>query len=164
MARARRAATADRLTTAGQRLTAQRVIVAEALTAAGRTLSARELLDRLRPQHPYLGRATVFRTLDLLVEAGLARRFERPGHIYAYVACEPTHHHHLVCRKCGSSTDIDETEVATLVKGVARRHRFILDHDALDFYGTCARCARSPAGDRRDRDSVDTQSQLHSGA
>jgi Fur family ferric uptake transcriptional regulator len=135
---------AERLTAAGQRLTAQRVIVADALLRSKRTVTAQELFERLRPRHPFLGRATVFRTLDVLVEAGLAQRFDHAGHASAYVACEPTHHHHLVCRACGGSTDIDDEEVAVLVEAVHARHGFVLDHDALDFHGVCRRC--EPAG------------------
>jgi Fur family transcriptional regulator, ferric uptake regulator len=137
---------AERLTAAGQRLTAQRVIVADALLRSKRTVTAQELYERLRRRHPLLGRATVFRTLDLLVDAGLAQRFERAGHACAYVACEPTHHHHLVCRACGASTDIDDEEVTVLVEAVRARHGFVLDHDALDFHGVCGRC--EPGGPR----------------
>ncbi|TMD02193.1 MAG: hypothetical protein E6J03_10015 [Chloroflexi bacterium] len=107
----------------------------------------RNLLERLRRRHPFLGRATVFRTLDMLVDAGLARRFERAGQAGAYVACEPNHHHHLVCRCCGASTEIDDEEVAVLVEAVRARHGFVLDHDALDFRGLCRRCETArPAG------------------
>ncbi|HEY8755205.1 MAG TPA: Fur family transcriptional regulator [Candidatus Dormibacteraeota bacterium] len=125
---------------APRRLTAQRRLVAQALHDAGRTVGAVELFDALRRAHPHLGRATVFRTLDLLVERGLAQRFEGEGHVYLYTSCEPVHHHHLVCRGCGSTTDIDDAEVDALINSMRRRHDFTLDHDSLDFYGTCARC------------------------
>jgi Fur family ferric uptake transcriptional regulator len=136
---------ADRLTASGHRLTAQRIIVADALQSMRRTVSAQELFDDLRVEHPYLGRATVFRALDFLVDAGLAQRFEGEGHVHVYTSCEPTHHHHLVCRNCGSTTDIDDSAVDALISSVLGRYEFKLDHAALDFYGTCARC-RSDAG------------------
>ncbi|HEY8674362.1 MAG TPA: Fur family transcriptional regulator [Candidatus Dormibacteraeota bacterium] len=124
-----------------RRLTAQRQLVAQALRDTGRTVGAVELFDNLRREHPHLGRATVFRTLDLLVEMGLAKRFEGDGHVYLYTSCEPVHHHHLVCRTCGSTTDIDDAEVDALIYSMRRRHDFVLDHGSLDFYGTCARCS-----------------------
>ena len=133
---------ATRLTQSGHRLTAQRMLVADSLSRARRALSAQELYHRLLPGHPYLGRATVFRTLDFLVDAGLAQRFEGEGHVYLYAACEPHHHHHLVCRTCGAITDIDDVAVRTLISTVRTRYAFDLDHDALDFYGTCSRCSR----------------------
>lgn len=125
---------------APRRVTTQRRLVAEALRDARRTVSAAELFENLRGGNPHIGRATVFRTLDLLVDLGLAQRFEGDGHVHLYTACEPVHHHHLVCRTCGTTTDIDDAEVDQLIASVRSRHRFALDHDSLDFYGTCARC------------------------
>lgn len=124
------------------RRTAQRQLVAGALRDAGRAVGAVELFEDLRRTHPRIGRATVFRTLDLLVDLGHAQRFEGDGHVHLYAACDPErHHHHLVCRNCGGTTDIDDAEVDALVASVRRRHRFQLDHGALDFYGTCATCS-----------------------
>ncbi len=128
-----------------RRLTAQRQLVAKALQEAARTVGAGELFETLRRGHPRIGRATVFRTLDLLVEMGLAQRFEGDGHVHLYTACKPAHHHHLVCRVCGSSSDIEDAEVEALVTSIRRRHRFVLDHESLDFYGTCGSCAAAPA-------------------
>lgn len=135
-----------------RRITAQRQLVARALRGSGRTVRAVDLFDALRREHPRLGRATVFRTLDLLVEQGLAQRFEGEGHVYLYTACDPVHHHHLVCRTCGSTTDIDDAEVDALITSVRVRHRFVLDHGSLDFYGTCRHCTagtQGPAAARR---------------
>lgn len=123
-----------------RRLTTQRQLVASALHEAGRTVSAAELFAGLRGNNPRIGRATVFRTLDLLVEMGLAQRFEGDGHVYLYTSCAPIHHHHLVCRVCGGTTDIDDAEVDALIRSVRRRHDFALDHASLDFYGTCSSC------------------------
>ncbi len=129
-----------RLSAAGERVTRQRLLIAEALIAASEQLSAQELYDRLRPDHPEIGRATVFRVLEALVSAGVARRLERSGHVYAYVACEPEHHHHLVCTGCGRVEEIGEPLIARLTGGVARQHGFTIDDATLDFYGRCARC------------------------
>jgi Fur family transcriptional regulator, ferric uptake regulator len=131
---------ADRLSASGHRLTAQRMIVADALGSMRHTVSAQDLYEHLRGLHPYIGRATVFRALDFLVDAGLAQRFEGDGHVHVYTACKPTHHHHLVCRNCGSTTDIDDSAVDALISSVLGRYEFTLDHDSLDFYGTCSRC------------------------
>ena len=132
---------ADRLAAQGHRLTLQRMIVAGALARAAHTVSAQELYETLHAEHPQLGRATVFRTLDFLVDAGLAQRFEAEGHIHVYTSCADNHHHHLVCRHCGSTTEIDDTAVNQLIDAVRGGYGFALDHAALDFYGTCAACA-----------------------
>ena len=116
---------ADRLTAAGERVTRQRLLVANALAASGRRLTAEQLFRSLRRREPAIGRATVFRTLETLVEAGVARRLELDGHVYAYVACLPAHHHHIACTRCGRVEEIDDA--------------------LLDFYGRCATCRAEAA-------------------
>ena len=132
----------QRMVSRGRRLTRQRVIVAEALAAARRALSAQELYLRINASHPTLGRATVYRALEAQVQDGMASRFERDGHVSAYIACDTTHHHHLVCTRCQRVQDLDETAVAPLLSSVGRRHDFQVDHAALDFYGLCGSCRR----------------------
>lgn len=132
----------QRMVSRGRRLTRQRVIVAEALAAARRALSAQELYERISATHPTLGRATVYRALEAQVQDGMASRFERDGHVSAYVACDANHHHHLVCTRCQRVEDLDETVVAPLLASVGRRHDFQVDHAALDFYGLCGSCRK----------------------
>ncbi|TMG34810.1 MAG: transcriptional repressor [Chloroflexi bacterium] len=124
----------------GQRLTPQRMAIAEVLARSPKQASAQELYDRVRRKHPYIGRATVFRSLDMLVHAGLAQRLERPGHVSAYVWCEPGHHHHLICTSCGNVEELDEKAVAPLAEAIVRTRGFRVDHAALDFYGICRAC------------------------
>jgi Fur family ferric uptake transcriptional regulator len=142
----RRASLASRITARGRRLTRQRVVVAEALARAGAALSAQELHEQLRARHPRLGLATVYRALEAQVESGMAQRLERPAHVYAYVACAPEHHHHLVCTSCQRVQDVDETVLASMLKGVRERHGFAVDHARLDLYGECASCRRRGEG------------------
>lgn len=133
---------AGRIVSRGRRLTHQRVIVAEALAASRRALSAQELHERLRVQHPRIGLATVYRALEAQVQDGMAGRLERPGHVSAYVACDPSHHHHLVCNRCQRVEDVAEDVIEPVLASVRRRHDFHVDHAALDFYGLCAACRR----------------------
>jgi Fur family ferric uptake transcriptional regulator len=131
----------ERLTAAGQRTTPQRLLVAEVLGAARRQLTAEELWHRVRRRSPRLGRATVFRTVEALVDAGVARRFELDNHVYGYAACEPGHHHHLACSECGRVEEIDEGYVRPVALRVAAETGFVIDDARLDFYGRCAACA-----------------------
>ena len=131
-----------RLAAGGRRRTEQRVLVAEVLAAAKRALSAQELYERIRATHPTIGRATVYRALEQQVEDGMASRFEREGHVSAYIACDAEHHHHLVCTNCQRVEDVAEDIVAPMLTAVSRRHEFQVDHAALDFYGLCASCRR----------------------
>ncbi len=137
---------ATRITSRGRRLTRQRMIVAAALAASRRAVSAQELHERLRPQHPRLGLATVYRALEAQVQDGMAGRLERPGHVSAYVACDPSHHHHIVCDRCQRVEDVAEDVIEPVLASVRRRHDFSVDHAALDFYGICASCRRKLRG------------------
>jgi Fur family ferric uptake transcriptional regulator len=138
-------AAADRLTAAGERVTRQRLLVANALAAAGRRLTAEQLYRSLRRREPAIGRATVFRTLETLVDAGVARRLELDGHVYAYVACLPAHHHHIACTRCGRVEEIDEAYVTPIVRRLSREMGFEIDDARLDFYGRCATCRAEDA-------------------
>ena len=131
-----------RITAGGRRLTQQRVIVAEALASARRALSAQELYDRIKSAHPGIGRATVYRALEAQVQDGMASRFEREGHVSAYIACDAEHHHHLVCTRCQRVEDLAEDVIAPMLVAVGRRHNFQVDHAALDLYGLCASCRK----------------------
>ena len=132
--------TADRLAAAGERVTRQRLLVADALAAHGRQITAQDLYDRLRRREPKIGRATVFRTLEALVAAGVARRLEQDGHVYGYVACRPEHHHHLACDRCGRVEEIEEAYITPVADRVAADLGFTIDDARLDFYGLCATC------------------------
>jgi Fur family ferric uptake transcriptional regulator len=131
---------AERLHRSGERVTRQRLLVADALEASGRQLTAQELYERLRPRHRGIGRATVFRTLEALVTAGVARRLEQGGNGHRYVACAPSHHHHLACTRCGRVDEIDERYVGPVADQVAAELGFRIDDARLDFYGVCAAC------------------------
>jgi Fur family ferric uptake transcriptional regulator len=131
---------AGRLTAAGERVTRQRLLIANALAGAGRQLTADQLYLNVRRQVPGIGRATVFRTLETLVDAGVARRLELDGHVYAYVACLPEHHHHVACTRCGRVEEIDEAYITPIAQRLARDLGFEIDDARLDFYGRCAAC------------------------
>ncbi|MGH2401315.1 MAG: Fur family transcriptional regulator [Candidatus Limnocylindria bacterium] len=133
--------TTDRLRDAGERVTRQRLLVSDALTAMGRQVTAQELYERLRRSEPRIGRATVFRTLEALATAGVARRLEQDGHVYGYVACRPEHHHHLACDRCGRVEEIGESYIRPVAERVAADLGFTIDDARLDFYGRCARCS-----------------------
>ncbi len=65
---------------------------------------------------------------------------ELDGHVYAYVACLPEHHHHLACTNCGRVEEIDEAYVRPIVERLAHDMGFQIDDARLDFYGRCATC------------------------
>jgi Fur family ferric uptake transcriptional regulator len=123
----------------GARLTPQRRAVLAAIAAAKGAFTAAEIHARARREHPRLGLATTYRTLELLRESGSLHAV-RAGATPAYAACRPGHHHHLVCLTCGS---VEETELcaAPSRSELKRRHGFSPQTHEVEIYGTCRRCA-----------------------
>ena len=117
------------------RMTPQRRAVVDAVAAQQGSFSVVDVYDRARKREPSLGLATVYRTVELLREAGSVRQLAG-----AYVRCHTGHHHHLVCTSCGS---VEETELcgAPSAAVLERRHGFRAESHELDVYGLCARCA-----------------------
>ena len=140
---------AERLHQAGERATPQRLLIADALAAHGRRITAQELYERVRRRQRGIGRATVFRTLEALVAAGVARRLEEDGHVSGYVACRPEHHHHLACDRCGRVEEIGEAVVRPLAERAAAEYGFAINDARLDFYGVCADCLAREGNPRR---------------
>ena len=94
-----------------------------------------------------MGLATVYRELQSLAEAGAIDSLASPSGETIYRLCEsPGHHHHLVCRSCGSSVEIASDEVEHWAGKTARSHGFSSVVHVAELYGLCEQCARD--GDR----------------
>jgi Fur family ferric uptake transcriptional regulator len=103
--------------------------------------TAAELLAEAHSRDVNVGRATVFRTLDLLAEQGELERIDLPSGEHAYVSCAPhEHHHHVVCRKCGKSVEIADSGLLSVVEKVGRRSGFRIESHRLELYGLCPEC------------------------
>ncbi|GGB91914.1 transcriptional repressor [Cellulomonas carbonis] len=140
-----------------QRMTRQRTAVAEALGTVEDFRSAQQLHELLRDQGHGIGLATVYRTLQSLAEAGDVDVLRTAEGESVYRRCERReHHHHLVCRRCGATVEIEGPDVETWADRVGRRHGFVdIDH-TVELFGTCARCATADAvDDERGTDVVE---------
>jgi Fur family ferric uptake transcriptional regulator len=124
-------------------LTAPRLAVLADVANAGDQFSAEEIAARLRGRS--IGRATVFRTLKLLVEAGVLCRVLLDDGTLRYRWSRRGHHHHLVCTECGSVQDFTACDVPSLVQELSRQAEFTVDGHWLEVYGRCAVChSRTP--------------------
>jgi Fur family ferric uptake transcriptional regulator len=134
-------ASADMLAVARLRPTRQRLAIVEGLARSGKPVTAQALHARLARgvQHP--GLATVYRTLQALAEAGTVRTFPAGDGEIAYKLCDPEHHHHLVCERCGAVVEIPSCEVEAWATRAARRRGFTVTSHQADIYGLCADCA-----------------------
>ena len=126
-----------RLAADGWRLTDQREVVVREIADRAGAFTAEALVDELRPRG--IGRATVYRALDLLERQGMITKMHLDG-CHGYTVCEDGHHHHLVCNMCGKVTQVDATEVEAEIRTLADRLRFRVDTHTLEFSGRCEAC------------------------
>lgn len=138
------AATIQRIEDAGHRVTAPRLAVLAAAADAGDQFTAEEIARRL----PRIGRATVFRTLKLLVELDAFCRVLLDDGELRYRWSRRGHHHHLVCIDCGAVDDFTACDVSGLVEEQTRRTNFTVEGHWLEVYGRCGACATKAAGVR----------------
>jgi Fur family ferric uptake transcriptional regulator len=134
---------AEYLASRGLRSTSQRDTILDIFVSAGRHLSAEELYGRVKKVHPGIGYATVYRTLKLFAEAGLAqeRRFEDGFTRYEHNSPD-AHHDHLICTKCGAILEFENERIEALQQDVARKNRFTVQSHKLELYGLCAGCQK----------------------
>ncbi len=125
----------------GLKSTRQRDDILKAFVSAGRHVSAEELYLLVKKTNPHLGYATVYRTLKLLAEAGLAeeRHFEDGYTRYEYRASD-SHHDHLICTRCGRILEFENESIETLQHEVAKKNRFLVQSHKLELYGICHDC------------------------
>jgi Fur family ferric uptake transcriptional regulator len=123
------------------RLTSTRRNVAEIVAGRDGPFTAADILADARSSGLGIGRATIFRALDAFNELNVVERLDLPNGQHAYVGCDPAHHHHVVCERCGRTTEIDDRGVRDIVRAVERRTGFRVDSHRLELFGRCPACA-----------------------
>ena len=134
----------EALDRAGHRMTGPRLAVAGLVAARDGHFTAADLVADARRRHPGIGRATVFRALDLFASLSLVERVDLPGGDHAYVACDPVHHHHAICTGCGRSLDVDDFGLTGVLGEIGRRSGFRVTTHRLEIFGLCAACQQGP--------------------
>ncbi|WP_136519345.1 Fur family transcriptional regulator [Cellulomonas telluris] len=131
----------------GQRVTRQRTAIAGLLDDLGEFRSAKQIHLALQQRGDDIALATVYRTLNAMAEQGDVEVLLSPSGEHTYLRCAPTaeHHHHLVCRTCGRTVDVDAPELEELAAALASRHGFTELEHSVDFVGVCATCAEQAA-------------------
>jgi len=133
----------DTLRENGYRLTGPRRSVAELIAKRDGHFTAADLIADARRQRPGMGRATIFRTLELLTKVNALERLDLPSGEHAYVSCEPEqHHHHVVCRQCGRSVEVEDSGLQSVVSEIALRSGYLIDDHRLELFGLCPNCAK----------------------
>lgn len=125
----------------GLNTTSQRKAIAEAFFQYPGHHSLEEFYKEICRKDPGIGQTTVYRTLKLLCEAGLANEIQFSDNITRYeVAMPDGHHDHLVCLGCGKIVEIYDGRIEAIQKELAERNNFILKGHSHNLYGLCDAC------------------------
>jgi Fur family ferric uptake transcriptional regulator len=124
----------------GVRITPQREMILDALAHSSSHMTAEEIYDQVKEHTQAVNIATVYRTLELLVEAGLVSRANLWDGRLVYATNQHGPHLHLVCRTCGSTVDADYSLLSSLVAQVKDQYQFLTDWEHVCLQGICQDC------------------------
>ncbi len=120
----------------------RRVIVEQlaALAASGADFTAQDLWHELQAKDPGLGRATVYRAVDLLLSKGLLDRVPFADGTHRYRLCGGAHHHHLTCTQCQRVVEISACLPPDLLAAISSKTDFAIDGHSVELFGRCPAC------------------------
>jgi len=126
----------------GLKATTQRADILDVFLRSKQHFNIEGLLAMVRRKNPRIGYATVYRTLKLLTECGIAceRDFGDGQTRYEHMTGD-AHHDHLICLECGGIVEFENERIEALQDEVASRHGFEVMHHKLELYGICRQCA-----------------------
>jgi Fur family ferric uptake transcriptional regulator len=136
----RHESSAERLRRLGVRVTPQRLFVLEALELNSGHMTAEEIMQWASRRYPALNLATVYRSLDLLIEVGLVAQTDLGGGAASYELVGDSPHHHLACERCGAVIEMDEALLEGLRAEALRVYGFHAHPRHLAIYGVCRAC------------------------
>jgi Fur family ferric uptake transcriptional regulator len=125
------------------RATRQRQAVLDALAEVEDFRSAQQVHELLSSRGSGIGLATVYRTLALYADHGLVDVLRSEDGEAIYRRCSDTHHHHLVCRSCGATVEVEGPAVERWTSAIAAEHGFAELSHTLEIVGTCADCRKA---------------------
>ena len=128
----------------GLPLTHQREVIGQILFESSRHLSADDISQQLRERDEQIGKATVYRTVKLLVDVGLAVEHDFDEGFKRYEMCAgPAHYDHLICTSCGKVIDFSRPELESMQLAVAAEKSFQAVTRQFKIYGVCVDCTSS---------------------
>ena len=134
----------------GLKATRQRDLIVDTFFSQSGHLSVDELLAQVTARDATIGAATVYRTMKILTDSGLASARHFEGGQTRYEAAIDRHHHdHLICTSCGNIFEFENERIESLQESVAREHGFTVTHHKLELYGLCKACNQLPLKHQR---------------
>lgn len=132
----------------GMRSTRQRSAISALLDESKGFRSAQDLHAELRERGDTIGLTTVYRTLQSMADAGAVDVLRTDSGELIFRKCSDSHHHHLVCRLCGFTVEVEEPGVEVWAHRAGRAHGFSDVSHTVELFGLCARCAEAGAAGR----------------
>lgn len=133
----------DYITANGLKLTPQRRRITDVFLRQAGHLSTEELYDKVRKEDPSIGQATVYRTLKLFCESGLAKEVNFGDGVARYEnITNAVHHDHLICISCGKQVEFMDAEIEKLQEKLAAKNGFLLTSHHMYLYGVCPACRK----------------------
>lgn len=137
----------DFIEDSGMRITKQRLSIARMISEIKGHPTCEEIYYELRKKDSSIGQATVYRTLKLLVSAGLVIELYGKDNAVRFEAVDLVKHHgHFVCRNCGAVVEIHCKDLKETQEKLAKEHGFFLDDQAYCLYGLCYACFAEKQG------------------
>ena len=133
---------AGKLSQQGYRMTPQRLMILSAIADTDDHISAEEIHTQVVTKYPNVNISTVYRTLELLKRLGMVTETDLGEGRVRYHSAEKGHHHHLVCRECSATIDLDEPLLSPLKDALLREYNFIADLRHLAILGRCINCRK----------------------
>ncbi len=126
----------------GLKWTKQREVILDEFLNSKDHLSTEDLYLEIRSKNPHIGYATVYRTLKLFAECGIAKERDfGAGQVLYELSHRGDHHDHLICTGCGAIIEFEDRRIEQLQAKVARDHQFAMVSHRLEIFGLCAKCA-----------------------
>lgn len=128
-------------------MTPQRRIILDSFLESKGHLSSEELYEKVKEDNPNIGQATVYRTIKLLADSGIAVTVDFSDGVARYeLDYGKAHHDHIICEICKKNIEIVDEEIERRQEELAAQHGFVLSHHSMYLYGICEDCRKKSRG------------------
>ena len=126
----------------GLKFTQQRRVIAEVVFGSDGHLTLNQILERAREEHASVGYATVYRTMKLLAESGLADEHKFADGQARYERASDEHHDHIICSTCGRIIEFEDHEIERIQERIAKELGFVVEDHRHEIYASCQQPCR----------------------
>src|SRR5260221_4256434 len=142
-------ASVQALRNAGYKLTSPRLTILDLLDKSGGHVTSSELLSLVDERDPSIGRASVFRTLDLMTKLGIIWTSVQGGSTIHYMLMPGGHHHHIICTRCHKLIEFNDCRLSTLIASVEKEYGVQVEGHLLELFGLCPDCRELAQNEQR---------------